>query len=262
VRFLGRTPALPTIPAGDLLANPVKYSAAIRGKIVLVGLTAPGGVNAESGDVVRSPIDQRCPGVELWATSVENILHGEIPRSTATMRLWELFLGMAGSAGIWWLLRRRGPDGAVLAITAVGFLAVLVVQALVDRIATIQSGVDLPVLGLLLGWSGFRVFRPQAAAVPATTMDSPDTVAGQATLPGIVTGAPDASTAPPRSGGMVGRFAIHGELGRGAMGVVLKGKDEGVERIVAIKVLSAGRRLGEHEGHHEMSRSKRLAQGR
>jgi len=258
VRFLGRSPAIPTIPAGDLLANPEKYAAAIKGKIVLVGVTAPGGVNAESGDVVRSPIDQHCPGVELWATSVENILHGEVPRSTATMRLWELFLGMAGAVGIWWLLGRRGPDGTVLAVTAVAMFAAFTVQALIDRIGSIQSGVDLPLLGLILGWTGFRVFRPRATSVPATTMESPETIAGQATLPGIGTGGSDISVAPPRSGTMVGHFAIHGELGRGAMGVVLKGMDEGLGRFVAIKVLSAGRRLGERQDEN-LSRFQREA---
>src|ERR1035437_6973919 len=163
VRYLGHTPAIPTISAGDLLDNPSKYEAAIRGKIVLVGLTAPGGVNAESGDVIRSPLDQRCPGVELWATSVENILHNEVPRTTAVMRLWELLLGMAGCTGIWWLLWRVGPHGKALAATAVAVVAVFVVQALIDRIATIQSAVDLPLLGIILGWTGVRVFRTPVA---------------------------------------------------------------------------------------------------
>jgi CHASE2 domain-containing sensor protein/predicted Ser/Thr protein kinase len=258
VRYLGRTPAIPTIPAGDLLDNPSKYAAALRGKIVLVGLTAPGGVNAESGDVLRSPLDQRCPGVELWATAVENILHNEVPRTTTLMRLWELLLGMSGCAGLWWLLGRRGPDGRVLAVTAVALVAVLVVQALIDRIATIQSGVDLPLLGLFLGWTGVRVFRPPVAKHPATTLEEPETIAGQATLPGIVSTGPGASMAPPQSGAMVGHFAIHGELGRGAMGVVLKGKDEGLGRFVAIKVLSAVRRLGEHQDEN-LSRFQREA---
>lgn len=259
VRYLGNTPAVPTIPAGGLLANPGKYATRIKGKIVLVGLTAPGGVNGESGDVIRSPLDQRCPGVELWATAVENILHDEVPRTTTSMRLWELLLGLAGASGIWWLLRRRGPDRFVAAISAVALFAMLLLQALIDRIATIQSAVDLPLLGSILGWSGVRVFRPQRGpADRATTLDEPETIAGHATVPGITAAKPEASLATPHAGETVGHFAIVGELGRGAMGVVLKGRDEGLGRFVAIKVLSAGRRLGERQDEN-LSRFQREA---
>jgi hypothetical protein len=253
VRYLGPSGTLPTIPAGDLLDQPAKYADMVRGKIVLVGLTAPGGVNAESGDFIRSPISQRYPGVELWATAVENILQNEVPRSTPLMRIWELFLGLAGCGSLWWWFSRHGPDGRVLAYAAVALVLVLVVQALLDRILSVQSAVDLPLLGLVLGFAGFRIFhpaRPVRAAPSVDTMEGPATIADQVTDPVLPVSRPAASMAPPQTGARVGRFAIQGELGRGAMGVVLKGFDEALERHVAVKVLSAVRRLGENQGEN------------
>ena len=261
VRYLGPSGTIPTIPAGDLLDQAAKYSDLVRGKIVLVGLTAPGGVNAESGDFIRSPISQRYPGVELWATAVENILQNDVPRSTPLLRLWELLLGLAGCCGLWWLFSRHGPDRKIAGFAAVALVLMLVVQAIIDRIASVQSAVDLPLLGIALGFAGFRVFRPAPPANPAKsvdTMEGPATIADQVTDPVLPVARPAASMGPPQAGTWVGRFAIQGELGRGAMGVVLKGFDESLERYVAVKVLSAVRRLGENQGEN-LSRFQREA---
>jgi CHASE2 domain-containing sensor protein len=258
VRYLGRSGTIPTIPAGDLMDHPRKYADMVQGKIVLVGLTAPGGVNAESGDFIRSPVSQRYPGVELWATAVENILQNAVPRSTPLMRIWELFLGLAGCGGLWWYFSRHGPDRGIVAFAAVVLVLMLVVQAIIDRIASIQSAVDLPLLGTALGFAGFRIFHPARPAKSVETMEGPATIADQVTDPVLPVARPAASMAPPQAGTRVGRFAIQGELGRGAMGVVLKGFDESLERYVAVKVLSAVRRLGENHGENQ-SRFQREA---
>src|SRR5438132_234670 len=39
----------------------------------------------------------------------------------------------------------------------------------------------------------------------------------------------------------LGRFEVHGEIGRGGMGAVLRGRDPALGRDLAIKVLLAGR---------------------
>jgi CHASE2 domain-containing sensor protein/tRNA A-37 threonylcarbamoyl transferase component Bud32 len=260
VRFLGRGGTIPTIPAGDLLADPAKFRDRIRGRIVVIGLTAPGGVNAESGDFILTPLEStRYPGVELWATAVENILQGEIPRSTTAVRLWELLLGLGACGTLWWSFRRRGLDKNTVFVATAALFGVIVVQSLLDRLASVQTGVDLPLLGAALGLAGVRLWGP-ASARSAITLESPGSVAGQVTEAVLPAAAPSlsASMATPGAGGKVARFEIEGELGRGAMGVVLKGFDRALERHVAIKVLSATRRLGDRQDEN-LSRFQREA---
>jgi CHASE2 domain-containing sensor protein len=259
LRYLGTSSATSSIPAGDLLEHPEKYARRIKGKIVIVGLTSPAGVNAESGDFIRTPVDIHYPGVDLWATSVENILHGQVPRSTPLMRFWELLLGLAGCVGIWWLSSRRTPDQKIVAVAGVALFAVVAIQAILDRILSVQSAIDLPLAGLVLGMAGARVFRcPQSDLAGPATLASPGTVAGQATNALL----PDHASQEPGIGtdgqARIGRFEIHGELGRGAMGVVYKGFDAALERHVAIKVLSAARRMGENQEENQ-SRFQREA---
>ena len=52
---------------------------------------------------------------------------------------------------------------------------------------------------------------------------------------------PAAADAAPPARAQLGRFEIHGEIGRGAMGAVLRGRDPALGRDLAIKVLLAHR---------------------
>lgn len=259
IRYMGQSPAVPTIPAGDLMENPAKYADQIQGKIVVIGVTSTSGLNPEAGDFIRTPLFPRYPGVELWAVVVDNILSNRVPRTTASMRLWELFLAVALAGGSWAYFRRFGADGRFWGIAGTAVFAVPLLQVIIDRAASVQSGVDLPMMGLVFGVAGMRLFRADPVVSPPTML-SPASIAGQATA-AISTrrlGAVDPAQPDPDGIVRIGRFEIVGELGRGAMGVVQKGYDRSLERHVAIKVLSAVRRLGEHMDEN-LSRFQREA---
>ncbi|HQF56323.1 MAG TPA: serine/threonine-protein kinase [Fibrobacteria bacterium] len=250
LRFYGESPAMPQIKAGELMENPAKFREMIRGKIVVVGVTAAAALNRESGDFLRTVLSDRYPGVEIWALGMDNILSGRVPSSSGWMRMWELLLGAGLAAGIWTLLVRLGWEGRTWGILSFGVFGVLIIQAILDRLFVVQSAIDLPVLGYVFGLTGAWAFRkpvPRMVLPTAPTMTAPGTIAGQVTSPilpvhpGNGTLPPGAMDGPPR----IGKYELVSELGRGAMGVVHKGYDRSLDRFVAIKVISASRRLGD-----------------
>lgn len=257
IRFMGASPAVPTIAAGDLMVHPEKFANQIRGQIVIIGVTSTSGVNPEAGDFVRTPLVPRYPGVELWAVSVDNILTSRIPCTTAWMRLWELMLGAAGMVASWIWCRNQGLDMRYWCGVGVWIALVPLLQVVVDRVGSVQSAIDLPLLGLFLGVVGQRAFRPEPVVSPPTLL-SPGTIAGQATA--AIPGPRGSDHAVPKldDTARIGRFEIVAELGRGAMGVVKKGYDRSLDRHVAVKVLSAVRRLGDHVDEN-LSRFQREA---
>ncbi|MBK9578932.1 MAG: CHASE2 domain-containing protein [Fibrobacteres bacterium] len=259
IRYMGQSPAVPTIPAGDLMDNPDKYADQIKDKLVIIGVTSTSGLNPEAGDFIRTPLFPRYPGVELWAVVVDNILSNRVPHTTTAMRLWELFLAVLLAGGSWMYFRKFGADGRFWGIVASTAVAVPLLQMIIDRAASVQSGVDLPILGLVFGVAGMRLFRADPVVSPPTML-SPASIAGQATAAISTRRLGTVDPAQPDPDGIVriGRFEIVGELGRGAMGVVQKGYDRALERHVAIKVLSAVRRLGEHMDEN-LSRFQREA---
>ncbi|HOX51945.1 MAG TPA: CHASE2 domain-containing protein, partial [Fibrobacteria bacterium] len=180
IRYMGQSPAVPTIPAGDLLENPTKYAEMVKGRIVLIGVTSTSGINPEAGDFVRTPLIPRYPGVELWAVVVDNILSNRVPRTTPWMRLWELGLSLFLAGGSWAYIRRFGADGRFWGILGSAVPAVFLVQVILDRAASVQSAVDLPLLGLVFAIAGVRLFRPDPVVSPPTML-SPASIAGQAT---------------------------------------------------------------------------------
>lgn len=263
LRFLGSSPAVPTIAAGDVMKNPGAYAEQIRGKLVVVGVTSAAALNREIGDFVRTPIADRYPGVELWAVGMDNILTGRVPSSTEGMRVWELFLALGISLGIWYMLARFGLEGRTWGVIIGGAVAVLVVQAIFDRAFSVQSAIDLPFLGLVFGLAGSWTFRrrvvlPQLPSLP--TMTSPGSIAGPVTSPMLPVQEGHGTVAMSTIDGIarIGRYEKVGELGRGAMGVVYKGYDRSLDRHVAIKVISASRRLGERQNEN-MDRFQREA---
>lgn len=234
LRFLGPTPSVPMIDAGKLLENPQEFRQQLEGRIVMVGITSSAALNRESGDFFRTPIADRFPGVEIWAVGLENILQNRVPQRPLWARVWEFALGVLLLSVLWALTARQIPIPTRWTVAGVGFLVLALLQFVVDRAVSVHTALDLPLVGTLLGLVGFWALRPAPAKA--------------APLPHPSDSSPARSTAAPDDGiPRIGRFEIQGELGRGAMGVVHKGYDRSLDRHVAIKVISAARRLGEKQ---------------
>jgi CHASE2 domain-containing sensor protein/tRNA A-37 threonylcarbamoyl transferase component Bud32 len=234
LRFLGPTPSVPMIDAGKLLENPQAFRQQLEGRIVMVGITSSAALNRESGDFFRTPIADRFPGVEIWAVGLENILQNRVPQRPLWARVWEFALGVSLLSVLWALTVRQIPIPTRWTVAGVGFLVLALLQFVVDRAVSVHTALDLPLTGALLGLIGFWALRP--APVKAVPLPSPSD-----SSPARTAAVPDDGI--PR----IGRFEIQGELGRGAMGVVHKGYDRSLDRHVAIKVISASRRLGEKQ---------------
>lgn len=256
LRFLGPSPSVPQIDAGELLENPAKFREQLEGRIVLVGVTSSAALNRESGDFFRTPISDRFPGVEIWAVGLENILQGGIPLRPAWSRLWELLLGLGLAAGIWAFSVRKGATPILWVSLGVSAVLLLALQIVLDHAASIHTGIDLPILGALFGIGGLWLFKPAAAApAPQTAMSihlpagasQGGTMGSMGSLDQI--GTMTAPARPQLDDGIprIGKYEIVAELGRGAMGVVHKGYDRSLDRHVAIKIITAARRLGEKQ---------------
>jgi adenylate cyclase len=93
IDFRGRLGRIPTFSANRVLARGVP-EAALKGKIVLVGVTAFG-----LGDRIVTPLGANIPGVEIQAAAVDNVLAGKFIRYSETTQaetwLLALFLGLA-----------------------------------------------------------------------------------------------------------------------------------------------------------------------
>ncbi|MCW6509366.1 CHASE2 domain-containing protein [Lichenifustis flavocetrariae] len=81
LRYYGPQGSIPTVSANDILDG--TSTPDIRGKIVLVGVTASG-----AGDTYATPFDSVLPGVEVLATSIANLQSGDtLVRTTVTRRI-------------------------------------------------------------------------------------------------------------------------------------------------------------------------------
>lgn len=254
LRFLGRSPSVPQIDADKLLADPSAFRERIQGKIILVGVTSSAALNRESGDFFRTPISDRFPGVEIWAVGLENILQDRIPRRPAWARLWELLLAASLIGVVWFLANKRPATQLAWTTLGVGSVLVLTLQVLVDRAASVHTALDLPLMGALFAMAGMRLFQPQPKASPMA-LSLPGSQAGMGgqsvgTMGSLgQIGTVGSNTRPIPDDGVqrIGKYEIVAELGRGAMGVVHKGYDRSLDRHVAIKIITAARRLGEKQ---------------
>lgn len=130
----------------------------------------------------------------------------------------------------------------------------LTLQILVDRAASVHTALDLPLMGALFAMAGVRLFHPQPTTAPMA-LSLPGTQAGMGgqsagtmgSLGQIGVMGSNSRTIPNDGVQRIGKYEILAELGRGAMGVVHKGYDRSLDRHVAIKIITAARRLGEKQ---------------
>ena len=146
--YRGKKRTFPYLSAGDILAGTIAADA-VRGKIVFVGTTALG-----NREVVATPLDTQFVGVEVQATTADNLLQGDfLHRSAfgtaldgvavlvfgvviAAIVAWTgmaggVLAGIAGIAGLWWGAASLLSDGRLFVsplfptMTIVSSLAVM-----------------------------------------------------------------------------------------------------------------------------------------
>jgi PAS domain S-box-containing protein len=151
LRFRGRRRTLPYVSAADVLSATVPDDA-LRGKIVIVGGSAPGLLNP-----VVTPLDALFPSVEVQATAVDNLLQGDSFWRPADAQFWELLAALVVGAASIVLLVRTAPFWGLLAVLVLGAgawagcaWAVASSRMVVSPLAvTAILGCNLPVITLL-----------------------------------------------------------------------------------------------------------------
>ncbi len=149
----------PTVSAADLLAGRVPPDR-LRGKLVLVGATAPG-----TWDQRVTPFDDNAPGVITHATFVENAIHGQLLERSQWVVAAEVLAMTLASVALAWLFSRVGPVAAAPALLAVAAAwAVVAVLALRRFNLVLATGLPLvQVLGMFLTATTYRFFSEERA---------------------------------------------------------------------------------------------------
>lgn len=122
LRFYGPQGSLPTVSAATLLAG--EADERLRGKVLVVGATALG-----SGDRFSTPFDPVLPGVEVLATGLAHLLHGDALRRDSVVRRADVAVTLALPVLMLLALAlpRVGLGLALAALPLAGFLIAAVI---------------------------------------------------------------------------------------------------------------------------------------
>ncbi|MDY0004126.1 MAG: adenylate/guanylate cyclase domain-containing protein [Polyangia bacterium] len=144
VNFLGPGGTFPTVSAADVLSGKVPASR-FRDRIVLVGPN-----DAANIDKAITPFDPLLPGVELHATIIHNLLHGEALREASWLwgLLLLLLLGLATS-----LLHGLPFKRRALFIGS-GTVLILALPMTTGLLLFLTSGISLAIVAPLLSVLG------------------------------------------------------------------------------------------------------------
>ena len=154
LRFRGPARKFRYVSADDVLSSSVPEEV-LRDKIVVVGGSAPGLLNP-----VVTPVDPLFPGVELQATSIDNLLEGDSFNRPGAAQFWELLSALlAGAISTLLLTRPLSWWGAlaVFGLTAgawagCGFMLASGRMLFSPLPVTAMIACNVPVLTLLNYW--------------------------------------------------------------------------------------------------------------
>lgn len=143
LRFRGPGGTFPRFSAADVLTGRVA-AGALRGKIVVVGLSAVG-----LQDVVPTSADSLFPGFEVHATAIDNLLQNDSFRRPTGALAWELVLMLVVGLASGVLFARVSPVWIAPIAVSLIVAAWSVSAGLVSRMGIYLS--PLPVTAVLAG---------------------------------------------------------------------------------------------------------------
>lgn len=139
------------LSVADVMADRIPR-AALEGKIVILGTSAPG-----LQDLRATPVGETYPGMEVHANLISGMLSGTVRQTPAYAEAIALLLLLAVGLPLWWLLPRCTPLRASLLAAAA-----LVVVVGSNLAAWQRAGLVLPLAGSLLLIVGLYVVNMSA----------------------------------------------------------------------------------------------------
>ncbi len=122
IHYYGPEQSVPTFSVADLLDGTIA-AGAVKDKIVLLGSTAKG-----IGDIRVTPYGSTYPGVEIRATTIQNLLDGDFINRPEWMRLFDVIVLLALGTALSLLFTRTGMlAGGLVALGSAGAYTVLAV---------------------------------------------------------------------------------------------------------------------------------------
>ncbi len=171
LNFRGRRGTIPTVPAAEVLEGSVDRSV-LEGKLVLVGMTDA----AAAPDFFITPVGADFPGVEIWATSILDILNRSWVRRGGPLSTANGLLALLLFPGLALVVpsRRRRLSAGVSTAVALGSLGA--VPVLFHTVSYFWNPLPhLIACVLSLVWPAFRKDDATVVQVGSVDFEPPET---------------------------------------------------------------------------------------